>query len=178
MADFLKSVSSEESYANFYRVVNFRFVAVFDTQIGFNSIDGLEEGDRDIVEYREGNELELNHKFPGQQKFGDVTLVRALIPKGKAAPGAKFFDTWQADTFNVTTGIGTGPESFRKTFKVHTYDRTVWVPDDSGGAATATWIVYNAILKSRKFSQLDAKGNDYITETIVVSPEYIYKVPV
>jgi phage tail-like protein len=80
-----------------YPIPSFHFrVEWGGTYIGFSEVTGLSV-ETQVIEYRDGSNNDLSSlKMPGQQKFGNVTLKRGVMPNDN-----EFFEWWNKHLLNT-----------------------------------------------------------------------------
>ena len=154
-------------YQSYYRPGNFKFnLTIGDKVIGVNKVSGLGNS-TDVIEYREGGEVELNHKFPGLTKVDNITVERAIVPGGVSKANPTFFLDWEKSVLDVTRAGG-GAESnkeYRKLIRVDLLDRT--------NSIVSVWYCYNCWPTKVSWSDFDAGGNDVQRETVELACEYV-----
>lgn len=114
----------------------------------FRQVEGLSI-EQEVVEFQNGDDP-LLRKRPGRVKYGDITLKRGYVG-----------DTTLNDWIEVAR-LGDTP---RKTMSIVMYDNASATP-------IKTWNCYGCFPKSWKLSSLDGKGNDVLTEEVVIVIEW------
>lgn len=86
---------------------------------GFSKVGAL-KGSANVVEYREGNDLNSSRKFPGQTKSEPSTLERGITHDTE-------FKQWANNTWNCDSGIGAEVswKDFRKGVIIEIYSEAV-----------------------------------------------------
>jgi phage tail-like protein len=118
----------------------------------FHSIDGLGVS-IEVVEFRDGSDP-LPRKLPGRVSVTDVTLKRGFV-------NPSFFENWIQQ-------VRDGAPDFRKNL-------TLVVLNGRGGEV-ARYNFVAAWPKSWNLSSVDVKGNDIMTETVIIVHEGIQRV--
>jgi phage tail-like protein len=132
---------------------NFR-VTIEGVEAGqFTAVDGLSV-EQEVIEYQNGDDP-LTRKRPGRVKYGDVTLKKGYL-------ATTILNDWIEQA-----RIGRGDYA-RKSMSIILHDNT----DPVAGGAIKTWNCHQCFPKSWKMSSLDGKGNDVLTEEIVIAIEY------
>jgi len=114
----------------------------------FASVDGLSI-EQEVIEYQNGDDP-LVRKRPGRVKYGDITLKKGYIA------GTVLNDWIEA------ARMGSGDYT-RKNMSIVLLEQ---------GAEVKRWNCFECFPKSWKVSSLDAKGNDVMTEEIVIVIEW------
>ncbi|MFC1873688.1 phage tail protein [Chloroflexota bacterium] len=115
----------------------------------FTAVDGLSI-EQEVIEYQNGDDP-LTHKRPGRVKYGEITLTTEYTSES-------ILNDWiEAARF------GNG-EYTRKNMSV--------VLTDQSGQEIKRWNFFECFPKSWKLSSLDSKGNDVLTEEIVIIVEW------
>jgi phage tail-like protein len=129
---------------------NFR-VEIDGVDVGsFNQVDGLSI-EQEVIEYQDGEDL-LLRKRPGRIKYGDITLKRGYS-------ASSVLNDWiEAARLGIQE---------RKTVSIILDDNSN--PDSFSGKR---WNLFEAFPKSWKLSTLDGKGNDLVTEELVIAIEW------
>jgi len=114
----------------------------------FTEVSGL-DSENEVVEIRDGNDPTLIRKIPGRVKYGDIVLKRGIT-------GDSSLWHWRrmVETGNIADARSNG--------KILLLDR---------GTPVATWRFANAWPAKLTGPQLDGKGNDVATETLVIAHE-------
>ncbi|MBN1946499.1 MAG: phage tail protein [Bradymonadales bacterium] len=121
----------------------------------FSGVDGLSI-EQEVIEFQDGDDP-LTRKRPGRVKFGDITLKKGYI-------SSTVLNQWiQA------ARIGSG-QFQRKNMSVILHDNAK--PNPDGASEIKRWNCFECFPKSWKVSSLDGKGNDVMTEEIVIALEY------
>lgn len=135
---------------------NYNFSVTIDgVEAGhFMSVDGLSI-EQEVIEYQDGDDA-LLRKRPGRVKFGDITLKKGYV-------NALALNDWIQ-----TARIGVGDYT-RKNMSIVLHDNSKQAGQD---AEIKRWNCFECFPKSWKMSSLDGKGNDVLTEEMVVVTEY------
>jgi phage tail-like protein len=116
----------------------------------FTAVDGLSI-EQEVVEYQNGDDF-LLRKRPGRVKYGDITLKKGYI-------NSTILNDWIEQA-----RCGNGQ-----------YDRksmSIILHDNTADGEIKRWNCFECFPKSWKMSSLDGKGNDVLTEEMVVVIEY------
>jgi phage tail-like protein len=126
-----------------------RFKVMIDNcPIGsFQKCEGL-KATYDIKTYEEGGQNNFVHQLPGRIKYENITLTRNVSEESLG------LQTWFA--------------SFKATVKRSTGRITAL---DAQGKDVVTWNVSGVVPVSWSASALDAKGNEVLTEQLVLAHE-------
>lgn len=120
----------------------------------FASVDGLSV-EQEVVEYRDGDDYFVR-KRPGRVKYGDITLKKGYVA------------TTVLNDWIEAARLGKGDYT-RKNMSIVLHDNS----DPTGGEAEVQrWNLLECFPKSWKMSSLDGKGNDVLTEEVVVVVEW------
>jgi len=114
------------------------------------SIDGLGI-EQEVIEYQNGDDP-LTRKRPGRVKYGEITITALYT---------------QYSTLNdwiEASRLGNGDYS-RK-------NMSIILSDNSASGEVKRWNFFECFPKSWKLSTLDGKGNDVLTEEIVIVVEW------
>ena len=138
-------------------VSNYSFrVEIDGVDVGrFSQVYGLSIS-QEVIEYQNGDDP-LLRKRPGRVKYGDITLKRGYV-------ASSVLNDWIE-----TARLGNGNYE-RKTVSI--------ILEDSSGPTSATsegikrWNLFEAFPKSWKLAPLDGKGNDVLTEELVIVIEW------
>jgi phage tail-like protein len=135
---------------------NFRYVLVIDdiAQAGFSEVT-IPDSSTDAVDYREGNHPAHVQKLSGLTKYGNVTLKWGLTTTGNAL---QLYQWYRA----ISDGF---VRNQRKTVAIE-------VQDESGRPA-ARFVISDAWPIKYDPSDLNAKGNEVIIETLELVNEGI-----
>jgi len=167
-ADFV----AKEKLINSGFIVTFNIPAYPDTiQVGMSKITGLNSKSQ-IIEYREGDEIEINHKFRGNAVFDNVSMERAVPRKGVLNAG--FFKKWKEDS-NRFTNIKHGgnpnsaivPAQYRGTAIVE-------VLDVDRANLAYEFELPNVWPAEVSWSDLEGAGGALFTETILFATEAVF----
>ena len=118
----------------------------------FSQVDGLSI-EQEVIEYQNGDDP-LLRKRPGRVKYGNITLKRG------------YFASSVLNDWIETARLGNG-----------NYERknvSIILEDNSGSSTTGIkrWNLFEAFPISWKLAPLDGKGNDVLTEGIVIAIEW------
>jgi len=119
----------------------------------FMAVDGLSV-EQEVIEYQDGDDP-LTRKRPGRVKYGDVTLKKGYI-------ATTILNDWIEQ---ARCGRG---QYARKSMSVVLHDNS----DPEAGGEIKRWNCQQCFPKSWKMSSLDGKGNDVLTEEMVITIEY------
>jgi phage tail-like protein len=120
----------------------------------FTAVDGLSI-EQEVIEYQNGDDP-LTRKRPGRVKYGDVTLKKGYV-------ASTVLNDWIE-----AARCGNGDYT-RKNMSIVLCDNST--PTD-GGAEIKRWNCFECFPKSWKVSSLDGKGNDVMTEEMVIVIEW------
>jgi phage tail-like protein len=138
------AVQRDNPYPNFNFAVD---IGLGDT-IGFSEVD-LPAGEIEVIEYREGNEVEPRaRKLPGLTKYANVTLKRGV------AGDLELFEWWQS--------IRDGQLLRRK---------VVITLLDEQRQPVQRWVLRDAWPAKLDYSTLNALGNEVVIETLELAHE-------
>lgn len=115
----------------------------------FTAVDGLSV-EQEVVEYQNGDDM-LLRKRPGRVKYGDLTFKKGYV-------ASTVLNDWIE-----AARVGNG-EYQRKQVSV--------VLDDNIGTEIKRWNCFECFPKSWKMSSMDGKGNDVLTEEMVICIEW------
>jgi phage tail-like protein len=137
---------------------NFRFRVEIDNiaRTGFAEVS-IGAITTDAVDYREGTDPIRVHKLPGRTHYGNVTLKSGLTTGANALELYR----WKAD-------VTAGAVGYRRQVAIIVQDET--------GQDQARFVVSNAWPVKYETSNLGAKGNDVIIETLELANEGIERV--
>jgi len=135
---------------------NYNFSVIIDgVEAGhFMGVDGLSI-ENEVIEYQDGDDA-LCRKRPGRVKYGDITLKKGYV-------AATVVNDWIEQSRN-----GNGQYQ-RKTVAIVLHDNSKQAGRD---AEIKRWNCFECFPKSWKMSALDGKGNDVLTEEMVVCIEW------
>jgi len=117
----------------------------------FASVDGLSI-EQEVIEYQNGDDP-LTRKRPGRINYGDITLKKGLVP-------SSVLNDWIEQA-----RFGNGDYT-RKVVSIVLIDKA------QSGEEIKRWNCFECFPKSWKVSSLDGKGNDVLTEEVVIVIEY------
>lgn len=127
---------------------------------GITKVSGISEGEVEAIEQPDGGSPFV-HKIPSTIiKYGDITLERHM--DGTDAD-AKFKEWWQ--TMFKADGAGTGP----------TVRKNGSIVKKHFGTEVLRFAFEGAWIKSSKFTDLDAKSDGLLVQTIVLAVERIHR---
>lgn len=132
--------------------------------MGFMNMSGLSAA-TDVIPYREGGDNTTPRKMPGQTQFGDVTLMRGVIP-----------GTWQSwywlrELFQVNSGGPNGAQ-VGNNFRVNIDVLVLKHPVTAGNTPAAMkFRLYNCWPSSLAYSELDAGSNAVYVEQMTLVHE-------
>ena len=119
----------------------------------FTTVDGLSV-EQEVIEYQNGDDP-LLRKRPGRVKYGDITLKKGYL-------ATTILNDWIEQA-----RCGNGAYE-RKAVSVVLHDNS----NPTDGGEIKRWNCQQCFPKSWKMSSLDGKGNDVLTEEIVIAIEY------
>lgn len=100
----------------------------FATRAGFSSVDGLNR-EVEVIEYREGGDIETMRKIPGQTKYDNVTFERGKTTDRGMIEWMDLILLRQRDTFEQPPNGAPPPaDAFRDTIRVYVYDKAATAP--------------------------------------------------
>jgi len=163
---------SKEKIINSGFIVTFSVPAYKETyQVGISKITGLNSKSQ-IIEYREGDEYEINHKFRGNAVFDNVSMERAVPKKG--GENAGFFLKWKEDSNrfkNLTNGGNTTgaiiPDQYRG-------KAVVEVVDVDRANIAYEFELPNIWPAEVSWSDLEGAGGALFNETILFATEAVF----
>ena len=118
----------------------------------FTSISGLSI-EQDVIEFQDGNDP-LVRKRPGMVNYGDITLAKGYIT-------SSILNDW------IEEARLSGGEYTPKNISI-----TLTLKTSQTSYETKRWNCHNCFPKSWKISSLDGKGNDVLTEELVIVIDY------
>lgn len=146
-----------ESYRTHEFVVEIEGIA----SPGITKVSGLTDGEVDAIEQPDGGTNHVHKISSGLIKYGDVTLERHM---DGTQTDADFF-SWFNEMFKLDgTGIGSALR------------RNGSVVKKQFGTEVIRWAFEGAWIKSSKFTDLDAKSDGLLAQTIVLAVERMYRV--
>jgi phage tail-like protein len=139
-------------------VGNYNFSVTIDgvTAGHFMGVDGLSI-ENEVIEYQDGNDP-LCRKRPGRVKYGDITLKKGYV-------ASTILNDWIEQSRN-----GNGQYQ-RKGMAITLHDNAKQNASDTDHVIKS-WSCYECFPKSWKMSALDGKGNDILTEEMVICIEW------
>lgn len=138
----------------------FRFVVEVGgfARAGFSRVSGLEH-DVEVIEYREGANIDTVHKLPGLSSFSDVTFERGMTQDTD-------FSDWIQTIFDFDAAEGAvSEEGWRRTVIVYQLDME--------RTRVKSWEILNAWPRKVSTGDLDATANEVTMETLVLACEGI-----
>lgn len=120
----------------------------------FMSVDGLSI-EQDVIEYQDGDDP-LIRKRPGTVRYGDITLKKGYV-------ASTVLNDWIEQ---ARIGSGQFP---RRNVAIVLVDNSKVA---SSNAELKRWNCFECFPKSWKISSLDGKGNDVLTEELVIAIEW------
>ena len=137
-------------------LTNFRYRLEIDglTIAGFSEVS-IAETAVEVVEYREGNDPPHVRKLPGLRKYGNITLKRGMTTS------LELYE-WHRQVVNGQVGTA------RKNIAIVVADET--------GTDKARFVVTDAWPTKYSPSDLNAKGNEVLIETLELVNEGIERV--
>jgi phage tail-like protein len=137
-------------------LTNFRYRLEIDglTVAGFSEVS-IAETTVDVVDYREGNDSPHVRKLPGLTKYGNITLRRGMTTS------LELYE-WHKQVVNGQVSKA------RKKIAIVVADET--------GTDKARFVVTDAWPTKYSPSDLDAKGNEVLIETLELVNEGIERV--
>ena len=141
-----------ENFGDFIGNYNFKLEIDGIDAGQFTSVDGLSI-EQEVIEYQNGDDP-LLRKRPGRVKYGDITLKRGYVSESA-------LNDWIEQ---ARTGNG---DYTRKTM-------SIILVDGQDDVELKRWNCFECFPKSWKLSPLsmDGKGNDVITEEMVIVIEW------
>jgi len=135
---------------------NFRYVLVIDSiaQAGFSEVT-IPESSTEAIDYREGNQPPHVQKLSGLTKYGNITLKWGLTTSGNAL---QLYQWYRA----ISDGF---IRDQRKTVAIEV--------QDEAGRPAARFVISDAWPVKYDPSDLNAKGNEVIIETLELANEGI-----
>jgi len=135
---------------------NYNFAVVIDGVAAghFMGVDGLSI-ENEVIEYQDGDDP-LLRKRPGRVKYGDITLKKGFV-------ASTVLNNWIEQSRN---GHG---QYQRKSMSIVLSDNA---KPGEGDSEVKRWNCFECFPKSWKMSALDGKGNDILTEEMVIAIEY------
>jgi phage tail-like protein len=135
---------------------NYNFTVQIDgVEAGhFMGVDGLSV-EQEVIEYQDGDD-HFTRKRPGRVKYGDITLKKGYVNKVA-------LNSWIQ-----LARIGSGQYQ-RKTMSIVLHSNKM---ANDAPAEIKRWNCFECFPKSWKISSLDGKGNDVVTEEMVVAIEW------
>ena len=139
-------------------VSNYSFrVEIEGVDVGsFSQVDGLSI-EQEVIEYQNGDDP-LLRKRPGRVKYGDITLKRGYI-------ASSVLNDW------IETARSGNGNYERKNVSI-ILEGNSGPTSGSGTSEIKRWNLFEAFPKSWKLAPLDGKGNDVLTEEIVIVIEW------
>ena len=130
---------------------------------GVTKISGLSEGTYDTIEQPDGGSAHIHKISSTKVKFDTLTIERRM----DGSPRDQQFLDWWRDTFDYANRTSRGSRT-RKNLSIIKYDN---------GQEVLTFLVYNAWIKSSKFSDLEAGSDSFFTQTIELEHEGLERLP-
>jgi phage tail-like protein len=138
------AVQRKNPYANF----NFTVEMGLGEAVGFSEVD-LPAGEIEVIEYREGNEVESRaRKLPGLTKYANVTLKRGV------AGDLELFEWWKT----IRDG-----QLLRRDVRITLLDEQ--------RQPVQRWVLRDAWPAKLDYSTLNALGNEVVIETLELAHE-------
>ncbi len=127
----------------------FRFKVEIDglTAGGFSEVSGF-DATIDVIEYREGDQVQTPLKLPGLKKYGNITLKQGLM---------------DSDVLYTWTASGFEGDVERKTITVTLMDIT--------GQDAASWQIINAWPTKYTAPDFNATSSEVAVETLEIAHE-------
>lgn len=119
----------------------------------FTAVDGLSI-EVEVVEFRDGSDP-LIRKLPGRVKYGDITLKRGYVASS------------DLNDWIETARLGEGAFT-RKNMSIILHDNST----PGAPSEVKRWNLFETFPKQWKLSTLDGKGNDVLTEELVIVIEW------
>ena len=119
----------------------------------FAECEGL-GSETEVVEFREGGEMDPVRKLPGRHKYSDVTLKRGI--------------TSDLMVWNWREDVIAGEDGFRSQLRIRMLNRE--------GSDVAVWTLGGGWPIKVSGPQLNADGNDIAIESIVIAHEGMHRV--
>ena len=128
---------------------------------GITKVSGLTDGEVDAHEQPDGGTNFVHKISSAIIKYGDITVERHM---DGTQTDADFLD-WFSEMFKLDgTGVGSNLRRNGSVVKKHF------------GQEVIRWAFEGAWIKSSKFSDLDAKADGLMVQTIVLAVERMYRV--
>jgi phage tail-like protein len=128
---------------------------------GITKVSGLTDGEVDAHEQPDGGTNYVHKISSAMIKYGDITLERHMDGTQTDAD----FLAWFSEMFKLDgTGVGSNLRRNGSVVKKHF------------GTEVIRWAFEGAWIKSSKFSDLDAKTDGLMVQTIVLAVERMYRV--
>lgn len=128
---------------------------------GITKVSGLSDGEVDAHEQPDGGTNYVHKISSAMIKYGDITLERHMDGTQTDAD----FLAWFSEMFKLDgTGVGSNLRRNGSVVKKHF------------GTEVIRWAFEGAWIKSSKFSDLDAKTDGLMVQTIVLAVERMYRV--
>ena len=125
------------------------------------TVSGLTDGEVDAHEQPDGGTNYVHKISSAMIKYGDITLERHMDGTQTDAD----FLAWFSEMFKLDgTGVGSNLRRNGSVVKKHF------------GTEVIRWAFEGAWIKSSKFSDLDAKTDGLMVQTIVLAVERMYRV--
>lgn len=141
------------------------FVMVVDAveSPGITRVTGLSEGSYDTIEQPDGGSHRVRKMSGAKLKWDTITVMRRM----DGSPEDQRFLDWWRETFNYAENASQGSR-YRKSFQIIKRDN---------GVDVMTFFVYDAWIKSSKFSDLEAGSDTLFTQTVEIEHEGLERVP-
>lgn len=129
----------------------YNFIVVIDdvTVAGFTEVGGLST-ETDVIEYREGTDLNRMRKLPGLSKFGNITLKKGMTLN-------RDLWTWRKTTLDGLTERRDGAIILR----------------DEAGADQLRWEFYEGWVSKYEGPAMNSTANEAAIETIEIVSELV-----
>jgi phage tail-like protein len=144
------AVLRDRPYGNFNYLVDLGTGNYDGPEAGFSEVI-LPEVWIDVIEYRNGNDKENSvRKIPGRDHYGNIILKRGAM-------GSLDLYSWWSDVRNGNT------KAYRTV--------TIQLQNEDHSAVVLTWKLLRAWPVRYKFSELNAKGNETLIESLELAFE-------
>jgi phage tail-like protein len=145
-----------------YRANEFVFEVDGRPSPGVSKVSGLSEGEIETIEQPDGGSAHVYKIAGGKVKFEPLTVERYV----DGSPEDQRFREWFGEVFALARGTQ-GGSGVRKSGMVHKYHN---------GERVLTFAIYNAWIKSSKFTDLEAGATGLLKQTIVLEHEGLERV--
>lgn len=129
---------------------------------GISKVSGLSDGEVEVIEQPDGGSCVVHKISSGIVKFDEITLERYM----DGTPEDQLFYNWFKEMFQLDGRGGGSPLRKNGSIVVKRFDEEVM-----------RFVFEGAWIRSSKFTDLQAGGNEIMKQTLIMSVDRLYRAP-